>query len=29
VEAHEEADQLNVINQSVIGAEESVVKAIT
>jgi hypothetical protein len=29
VEAQEEADQLNVINQSVIGAKEGVVKAIT
>jgi hypothetical protein len=28
-EAHEEADQLNVINQLVIGAKEGVVKAIT
>ncbi len=29
VEAHEEANQLNVINQLVIGAKEGVVKAIT
>jgi hypothetical protein len=28
-EAHEEADQLNVINQSVIGAKEGVVKAVS
>jgi hypothetical protein len=29
VEAQEEADRLNVINQSVIGTKEGVVKAIT
>ncbi len=29
MEAQEEADQLNVINQSVIGAKEVVVEAIT
>ncbi len=28
-EAQEEADRLNVINQSVIGAKEGVVKAVT
>ena len=28
-EAQEEADQLNVINQSVIGAKEGIVKAIS
>jgi hypothetical protein len=29
MEAQEEADRLNVINQSVIGAKESVVKAVS